>query len=58
MRSSHVLAVALVGFAASTSARAVESCELNGQHVNPTQRQHDRGQDWAHALSRRRKAGR
>ena len=36
MRSSHVLAVALVGFAASTSARAVESCELNGQHVNPS----------------------
>jgi len=35
MRFPHVLAVALVGIAASTSAGAVESCELNGQHVNP-----------------------
>lgn len=35
MRSSHALALALVVAGAAAPARAVESCELNGQQVNP-----------------------
>ena len=35
MRSSSILAIALVCAATSGPAGAVESCELNGQHVNP-----------------------
>ena len=35
MRPSPALAVVLVCAAAAAPALAVESCDLNGQHVNP-----------------------
>ena len=55
MRSSHLLAVALVCVAAAAPARAVESCELNGQHVNPSNGNTTAGKTGPHALPRRRR---